>query len=78
MISQAQDSDSEFQKQRERELIAMPIWQLRAMREGALRSCLNCEQFNKITEGCAIAGDQRPPATVIALGCSEWIFDIPF
>lgn len=78
MTSPIQDSASAYQKQVELERRAMPIWQLRAMREGAIRSCINCVQYNKKTEGCLIAGDQRPPAIVIALGCDSWEMDIPF
>lgn len=78
MISQDQDSASVYRKQLEREKVAMPIWQLRALREGSIRSCCNCEQFNKKTEGCLLGGDQRPPALVIALGCDSWEQEIPF
>jgi len=57
---------------------ALPIWQLKAMEAGCLRSCINCEHFTKSSEGCAIAGESRPPAMVIALGCDSWMHEIPF
>lgn len=78
MTSPDQGSGSAYQKQRELEKRAMPIWQVRALREGSIRSCCNCEQFNRQTELCLIAGDQRPPALVIALGCDSWEQEIPF
>lgn len=43
-----------------------------------LRSCLNCTRFNEQREVC-ILYVQRPPAKVIAKGCSEWdSIELPF
>jgi len=60
------------------EALALPVWQIRALRRGLIRSCLNCDNFNEATEGCAKAQGNRPPALVIVLGCDQWIEDIPF
>ena len=73
-----QGSESDIQKLRRVQKAALPIWQLQALQSGCLRSCVNCEQFNKKTESCLIAGDQHPPAMVIALGCDSWEQEIPF
>ena len=78
MTSPDQVSENLRDKRQRLEKSAMPIWQLRAMENGCLRSCINCVSFNKPTEGCLNAGGQRPPAMVIALGCDSWEMDIPF
>lgn len=41
------------------------------------RSCLTCIHFDETTELCAIA-NQRPPARVIAQGCSAFEEAPPF
>jgi hypothetical protein len=56
---------------------ALPLWQLRALRRGLLRSCLNCDYFTEATEVCRLA-NSRPPVKVLVLGCSQWIEMIPF
>lgn len=76
MTSQAQDSETLRQKQERLEKVAMPLWQLRALNAGVIRSCVNCMNFHG--EGCDLAQGQRPPAKVIALGCESWEHDIPF
>lgn len=76
MTSPAQDSETLRQKLERFEKVAMPIWQLRALNAGVLRSCVNCLQFHN--EGCDLASGERPPAKVIALGCDSWEYDIPF
>jgi hypothetical protein len=41
------------------------------------RSCLTCEHFDEATELCLLNGaNQRPPARVIAMGCSAY-FELP-
>jgi hypothetical protein len=42
------------------------------------RTCVHCLQFDPKTEGCHMAGGQRPPAPVIAFGCPKFEDDIPF
>jgi hypothetical protein len=42
------------------------------------RSCLTCRDFNEETEGCELAGGQRPPARVIATGCPKYFEEPPF
>ena len=75
MTSPAQDSV----KQLDLEKKAIPLWQLRALRAGVIRSCINCEHFVPLpTEQCELAPGQRPPANVIALGCDSWLQEIPF
>lgn len=44
---------------------------------GLHTKCTNCENFKHDTEKCALA-NQRPPAKVIANGCSAWEHEIPF
>jgi hypothetical protein len=41
-------------------------------RDRLLHSCLTCKNFTEATEGCALAQGERPPARVIAYGCSAW------
>jgi len=65
-------------KQLKLEERAMPILQLRALRRGVLRSCLNCDHYITASEGCGIGGGARPPAMVIFLGCDSWVEQIPF
>lgn len=40
-------------------------------------NCVNCNNFEEKTEICTLAG-KRPPAEVIAYGCSEFKDLIPF
>lgn len=40
-------------------------------------SCVNCEFWDKKQELCVQYG-ARPPATVIAVGCPNWLGEIPF
>jgi hypothetical protein len=40
-------------------------------------TCLHCAYFNDNTEACALAGGQRPPARVIAFGCTSFSPVIP-
>lgn len=56
---------------------AMALWQVRALRHGDLRSCVNCDHFNEPDEVCALCA-ARPPAKVIVLGCDSWTEEIPF
>ena len=42
------------------------------------RSCLTCEHFDEPSEGCGLAGGQRPPALVIAMGCGKYLEAPPF
>jgi len=44
---------------------------------GIVRSCLNCELFNRDLETCQLAG-ARPPVKVVVFGCPKWTLDIPF
>lgn len=74
----ARKEAEEKEKRRVAEKRAMPVWQLRAIRYGALRTCINCDAWQAATEGCAHAQGQRPPANVIVLGCDEWGEEIPF
>ena len=46
--------------------------------EGGFPSCMNCEYFSEVTEGCRLAGGARPPARVIAFGCSKFLPAPPF
>lgn len=41
------------------------------------QTCVHCKHFNNTLEVCALA-NQRPPARVIAFGCSSFVEDIPF
>lgn len=41
-------------------------------------TCLTCEHFNPVTEGCGQAGGQRPPARVIVMACPKYIEQVPF
>ena len=63
---------------RELEIMALGVYQIRALRTCAIRSCINCDHFTEATEGCEIAGGARPPAKVIVLGCGKWSDAIPF
>lgn len=60
------------------EIQAMAVWQVRAMKAGDLRSCINCDNFLKASEECSLARGKRPPAIVIALGCDSWVMEMPF
>ncbi len=40
-------------------------------RSDYFQTCITCEMFNKETEHCKLA-NQRPPAKVIADGCSSY------
>lgn len=43
------------------------------------RSCLTCEYFDEPNELCRLNGvNQRPPARIIALGCSSYFEEPPF
>lgn len=44
---------------------------------GYISQCPNCEHWDKKNEVCSTY-NQRPPATVIANGCPEWLWAIPF
>ncbi len=57
---------------------ALAVWQLRAIRRGLIRSCINCDSWIRETEGCRIANGLRPPAAVIVIGCDAWEEEIPF
>ena len=69
------DQDSDRKELRD---VVIPLWQLEAMKTGLIRSCVNCINFDLKAEGCNLANGQRPPATVIALSCPKWDWDIPF
>lgn len=71
-------NENDIHKQRRLERQAMPLWQLRAIRMGAIRTCLNCDSYIKDVEECKRAPGQRPPAIVLVLGCDAWIEEIPF
>jgi hypothetical protein len=45
----------------------------------AVTTCVNCDHFDEPSEQCRLA-NARPPARVIAFGCSSYISakDIPF
>jgi len=43
-----------------------------------VRSCLNCENFDKRKEQCDLAPGQRPPAEILVYGCIKWEMLIPF
>jgi hypothetical protein len=44
-----------------------------------LPCCPNCENFDHALERCNLAPDAgRPPARVIAFGCSSFENDVPF
>lgn len=60
------------------EIAAMAKMHQRLVKNQIVRSCLNCIQFNPKTEGCDLAGGQRPPAEVIVYACNLWDQDIPF
>lgn len=45
------------------------------------RSCLSCDHFVESQEACKISDMQRPPARIIAFGCTKYDNlddDIPF
>lgn len=51
----------------------------RMIDEGWLRSCLNCDHFDKVKELCMFANyGQRPPAKIIVSGCENHSDLIPF
>lgn len=68
----------QLNKQRQLELRAMPLAQLRSIRLGTWRTCINCDSWLQATEGCKKASGARPPAAVIVIGCDNWIEKIPF
>lgn len=37
------------------------------------KSCLTCCHFNEVNEECDLAPGQRPPARIVAFGCSSYI-----
>jgi len=43
----------------------------------ASRSCIDCDNFQSVSEFCMLA-KARPPAKVIAQGCELFSNDIPF
>jgi hypothetical protein len=47
------------------------------MDNGYFRNCLNCKEWNEVSELCT-KYLQRPPAKVIVTGCSEHSDLIPF
>lgn len=47
------------------------------IRTVVVKSCLNCECFDKKKDHC-LEYNQRPPADVIVFGCPGWIQEIPF
>lgn len=48
------------------------------IRNQIVRSCLNCECFDKKQDKC-LHFDLKPPAHVIVFSCvTEWIGEIPF
>ena len=65
-------------KRQELEQAAMPIWQLRAVRMGVIRTCINCENFNIDGGELCTLWRSRPPAKVIVYGCDKWQEEIPF
>ena len=65
-------------KQLDLEQAAMPIWQLRAIRSGVIRTCINCENFDLQGGELCKLWQSRPPARVIVLGCDKWLEEIPF
>jgi hypothetical protein len=75
MTSPAAASANKQQKLEER---AMPLWQLRAIRRGLIRTCINCDYWTHDKEECKLAPGQRPPVTIIVLGCDAWMEEIPF
>lgn len=42
------------------------------------RSCLTCSHFTEASEGCDLAGGQRPPARVIVNACPAYTEEPPF
>jgi len=47
------------------------------IKERIITTCLNCDNFDKEQEICKLAS-QRPPASVIASGCVQWVEGLPF
>lgn len=75
MILQVPDSVRQGQVERR----AMPVWQIRALNGGFLRSCINCQNFSQQHEECLlVVPPTRPPAYIIVLGCDSWEHEIPF
>jgi hypothetical protein len=52
-------------------------FQREALRAHVWQSCMNCEHFKKQEELCTVY-KARPPAHVIAVGCTEYEWEIPF
>jgi hypothetical protein len=42
------------------------------------KSCLSCEHFDEPKEACAAFDNLRPPARIIATGCSAYQGKVPF
>lgn len=84
---------SDYEENERRKVVAKELkkipWQLQdailnvlnhnGRRSDYFQTCITCEHFNKQTEFCELA-NQRPPALVIADGCSSYTDtdDIPF
>ena len=77
------NNENSITRQRQLEERAMPLWQLRAIRQGTIRTCINCEHWapnsaSAAPEECVLAPGCRPPAVVLVLGCDSWMQEIPF
>jgi hypothetical protein len=44
----------------------------------ATRTCLTCDHFEQAKELCQFHNYMRPPARIIAFGCSDYVNEIPF
>lgn len=44
---------------------------------GAIRSCLNCDNWRDDAQQCALY-KEMPPAIVIVFGCESHLADVPF
>lgn len=51
--------------------------QLEEIRGGKVITCTNCEDFDIKLDICT-RWNMKPPATVIVVGCDNWMDDIPF